>query len=551
MRYTIKEHTKFRLRKPYRRRTKDKMSHDNYTADERNDSGRNLRINVLIMAKAKKKNNRDSRVTAGELFSKLGQKNAQSDDAVIEDEFLEDTSFEEEMKVDSIDVSSDADEGDSDLDINELFRKYLPSLDDEKKESVREGESGGVLSKLKQRAAETLDEVGPEKNDDEKLMDALDSAFSMSAGSFEEHADTSFDEDILADEAEDEIPEDEQELISEYDLEEEVYEESDIFEEVPQKKAGFFASLFGKKTKAPKNAAPVSSLFFDEPEDEEPEDGEELIEDFGDDAVLEFADEVPLDAYAEEEPVQEPAEEEISEPSTDEELIAAASAYLNRQAEIKAQQEAEKTAQAEALERELALAEEEPEAETEAVPTEEADKETEEEIPEELLYDEDFEAETAGEDEDVFADEDADPTDINLMVAFGLDSGENRQADLAKELGDRLEAKQLQKTHKFKLDRPEFVDKTQIPTIRKEFHDKEVGLWIRLAVCAVFTLLLLVYENITVLTGLFTGSPKQFAGVLDPAVYPGVYIMISLQLMLLAALCAYPEIIRGFKRIFS
>ena len=42
---------------------------------------------------------------------------------------------------------------------------------------------------------------------------------------------------------------DEQELISEYDLEEEPPVETELFEEVPQKKTGFFASLFGKKNK--------------------------------------------------------------------------------------------------------------------------------------------------------------------------------------------------------------------------------------------------------------------------------------------------------------
>lgn len=527
MRYTIKEHTKFRLRKPYRRRTKDKMSIDYYTADERNDSGRNLRVNVLIMAKAKKKNNKDSRVTAGDLFSKLGQKNAKSDDAVFEDEFLEDVSFEEELRRDSIDVSSDADEDDSDLDINELLRKYLPSSNTEKVEDNEEGESGGVLSKLKLSAAKSLDEA--EKNDDEKLIDALDSAFSMAADGFEDNTDTVFDEALYDKEFEDEITEDEQDLISEYELEGEVPAESEAFEEVPQKKTGFFAGLFGKKNKAPKAEEQEFAESFEEPEEDEEAVQEELIEEFGDDAVLEFADAAPLEESAEAEPTEEPAGEEIHEPSSDEELIAAASAYLNRQAEIKAQQEAEKRTEAE--ERELARAAEESE--------------------EDVLPEEEAAAEAADEEGEVFTDEDADPTDINLMVAFGLDSGEDRQADLAKELGDRLEAKQYQKVHKFKLDRPEFVDKTQIPVIRKEFRDKEVSLWIRLAVCAVFTLLLLVFENITVLTGLFTGSPKQFAGVLDPAVYPGVYIMVSLQLMLLACLCAYPEIIRGFKRIFS
>ena len=43
----------------------------------------------------------------------------------------------------------------------------------------------------------------------------------------------------------------------------------------------------------------------------------------------------------------------------------------------------------------------------------------------------------------------------------------------------------------------------------------------------------MIFENIPLITKLFTGTEQQFAGVFDPAVYPVVYIMVSLQLMLL------------------
>ena len=147
-------------------------------------------------------------------------------------------------------------------------------------------------------------------------------------------------------------------------------------------------------------------------------------------------------------------------------------------------------------------------------------------------------------------DPEFDPTDINLMVAFGLDGGEDKKADRAKEFGDRLEANQSEHEKQIKLDRAEYVDKTQTPEIRKSFKNREVGLWVRLGLCAVFSVLLLIFENITVFTKLFTGSSMQFAGVFDPAVYPVVYIMVSLQLMLLACVCAFDEIVAGFKYIF-
>jgi len=144
-----------------------------------------------------------------------------------------------------------------------------------------------------------------------------------------------------------------------------------------------------------------------------------------------------------------------------------------------------------------------------------------------------------------------DPTDINLMIAFGLDSEEGEHSNRAKVIGDRLEEKQIKRESRAnKLDHPEFVDKSQIPTFRKEFAQKGRALWIKFALCLVFAVILLVFENITSITKLFTGSEQQFAGAFDPAVYPVVYIMTSLQLMLLACVCAFDQIVDGFKYLF-
>lgn len=152
--------------------------------------------------------------------------------------------------------------------------------------------------------------------------------------------------------------------------------------------------------------------------------------------------------------------------------------------------------------------------------------------------------------------EDIDPTDLNLRVAFGLDhpevkdKGADREEEEAAKLGDRLEAKQQRREKRTKLDRAEFVDKTQIPKIKKEYKNRLASLWLRLLLCLVFTGALLCFENISFLTGLFFGTSQQFAGVFDPSVYPVVYIMASLQLMLLACLCAYEQILDGFKYLF-
>ncbi len=145
----------------------------------------------------------------------------------------------------------------------------------------------------------------------------------------------------------------------------------------------------------------------------------------------------------------------------------------------------------------------------------------------------------------------ADPLDINLMIAFDMESDDEETTSAAKIAGDILESTHDEsKTRKFQLDRPEYVDKSQTAEIREELKHKKISLIIRTCLCTVLTALLFVFENIPSLTQIFIGSPKQFDGFLNPALYPVVYIMVSLQLMLLACLCAIPEIIDGVKHLF-
>lgn len=154
-------------------------------------------------------------------------------------------------------------------------------------------------------------------------------------------------------------------------------------------------------------------------------------------------------------------------------------------------------------------------------------------------------------DEEKTADAEADPLDINLMIAFDMESDDEETSSKAKIAGDILESTHEEaKVRKFELDRPEYVDKSQTAEIRNEFKGKKISLIVRSCLCAVLTILLFVFENITSITQIFTGSAKQFSGAFDPALYPVVYIMVSLQLMLLACLCALPEILDGFKHLF-
>ena len=144
-------------------------------------------------------------------------------------------------------------------------------------------------------------------------------------------------------------------------------------------------------------------------------------------------------------------------------------------------------------------------------------------------------------------------TDMNLRIAFGIEEDTDdpdEVKDAVKKLGDHLESnKRVGK--KIISEHPEYTDPVQARDIAGEYKLRCRNVNIRLFFSAIFTLILVFFENITVITELFTGSAKQFAGALDPAKYPVVYVMVSLQLLFLAAVFALPELKRGFKRLFK
>lgn len=517
MKYKIKQHIGFKFRYPVHL-TEDDIGKNK--ANGRCDRTDKVSVNVLVMAKDKKKN---KKVTAGDLFGKLGKRGR--DDSDSADELKDEVSFIDDGADNSIDVSGAQNDSDSDLDINELLRKYMPDYDsDENSDTPAEEESlarqGGILSRLKNTAAEKPANDADNPSEDEQLISSLDNAFGIPAkkagkdsfiDEYElsgDEIDSTADEEAAADEISDEpdltvdIPEEEtvEEAALDKAPDEPVFdeeflaepEEDSTVEEEPirEKKPAF--SFFGKRKNKEKPAhAAVTTV-----------DDADLLADLDDDTVTdntEITDENPVENVA------EPADITDENPAEPAEVT-------------------------------------EPVEETAEAPVENED--TSEESDELNREIEEVSSDAENEDED----DEFDPTDINLMVAFGLDNKDNKKA---KEFGDRLEAKQHSRdAHKVKLDHPEFVDKTQIPKIRKEFRDKKISLWVRFTVCTVLTVLLMIFENIPLITKLFTGTEQQFAGVFDPAVYPVVYIMVSLQLMLLACFCAVDEIIAGVKNIF-
>lgn len=507
MKYRIKQHIGFKFRYPVHL-TEDAIGKNK--ANGRCDRTDKVSVNVLVMAKDKKKN---KKVTAGDLFGKLGKRGRDNSESA--DELKDEISFIDDGADNSIDVSGAQNNSDSDLDINELLRKYMPDYDsDEDSDIPSEEESlarqGGILSRLKNTAAEKPASDADNPSDDEQLISSLDNAFGIPAKKTDKDS-----------------------FIDEYELNEDepAADEPDLTVDIPENEP------------APEKATvePVfDEEFLAEPEEVTEEDSSD---DIGDDIGKETEEPVMekksvFSFFGKRKNKEKPAPEAAV--TDDADLLADLDddTVTDKAADTSATEEnpAENIADT--------SAESEPVTEVEE-PAEVEDTGKSEGNPDELNREiEEVSSDAEKEDED----DEFDPTDINLMVAFGLDSKDNKKA---KEFGDRLEAKQHNReSHKIKLDHPEFVDKTQIPKIRKEFRDKKISLWVRFTVCTVLTVLLMIFENIPLITKLFTGTEQQFAGVFDPAVYPVVYIMVSLQLMLLACFCAVDEITAGVKNIF-
>ncbi len=143
-------------------------------------------------------------------------------------------------------------------------------------------------------------------------------------------------------------------------------------------------------------------------------------------------------------------------------------------------------------------------------------------------------------------------TDMNLRIAFGLeeDTEDEEVAGAVKKMADRFEADR-RVGRKLAPEHPEYTDPIQARDIAGEYKKARRSVTLRLVFAIIFAALLIVFENISVITELLTGTAKQFAGPLDPAKYPVVYIMVSLQLLFITSVFALPELRHGAKRLFS
>ena len=140
-----------------------------------------------------------------------------------------------------------------------------------------------------------------------------------------------------------------------------------------------------------------------------------------------------------------------------------------------------------------------------------------------------------------------DETDMDFIVAFGLED------ELGRHVGDK-KASRLKKKYEEVVERREEIDRK---TVQNEYKDlsqnREIieqykkayfSSKIKILITAVLALILLFYENLPLIG-------YQLASYLDPAVYPVAYVMIDLQLTLLAVAAVYDSVFRGFIRLFK
>lgn len=354
--------------------------------------------------------------------------------------------------------------GDSNLELQELLRKYLPEFAEESTQKAPSAEE---------------EEYAPEETADESLT-----------------------EDVP-------VKEEEPEVIT-------VVEEEDPFE--PKKKKGLFARLFSSKKKEEENAdveAPDGALF--EQISAETSDAAEQAED--DDIRIaessEEDDDVRIAEFASEETEQSQAvavEEIPSETAQESE-------------DVQPETEAEETLEASPADDDLsrlmiALG-------LDSVPAEQQAAEPEQ---------------TAAEEE-----QEMDETVQNLLVGLGMEDQLDEKAGkgtaaktVAKNDADaRVYEEQQRRAMEY-----EYTERAQTPRIAEAYRYTLNSLKIKVLAAAVLTLILFFYENIS-LFGI------QFAGPLDPAVYPVVYIMVSLQIMLLVCAVAYEQIFTGIRNLIT
>lgn len=134
-----------------------------------------------------------------------------------------------------------------------------------------------------------------------------------------------------------------------------------------------------------------------------------------------------------------------------------------------------------------------------------------------------------------------DETDIGLMVALGMEEELVKTVgeDAASQIADDFVADQeewVDRTHRFGPD--EYSDASQNSDIASVYRKRNMFSFWKMIAALALTVVLLVFENLPVIG-------YQLAGPFDPAVYPIVYIMADLQILLFMVALVAGHVFKG------
>ena len=167
--------------------------------------------------------------------------------------------------------------------------------------------------------------------------------------------------------------------------------------------------------------------------------------------------------------------------------------------------------------------------------------------------------ETAGEkpeDADESTLRDIDDTDMQLMLAFGMEDelaktvGSEKAMELESEYDTRgaryeqEESRQAQRKKKKEETQPEYTSETQNAEIRKKYQKEYQLSLLKLLAGAILTVLIFAFENSSML-GI------RLPNALNSSIYPVVHVMADLQLFLLCAVLALPQFLTGWKYLVA
>ncbi len=142
-------------------------------------------------------------------------------------------------------------------------------------------------------------------------------------------------------------------------------------------------------------------------------------------------------------------------------------------------------------------------------------------------------------------------TDMNLRIAFGLEDTRDDMTEKSVRKKQNEYERKSREIKQFKPDHPEYTDVTQSRDIAAEFRTKKRNGSIRLVIALLTAIGLLIYENIPGIYTLLTGNAYRYPETFNPSVYPVVFVMVGLQMLLICVIMALPELKRGIVKLFT